>query len=68
MMSLINKLLKQSKAEPRPAELIIRRREVDAMVDFFVSLNWGAVDRCYVRANILDGRARAFGIPLRVIK
>jgi hypothetical protein len=65
-MSFINNLIRQSKAAPRPSELIVPVTKADAVVEHIIATGWD-YERAVVRRWLLTGQMRMHGVPLRVV-
>jgi hypothetical protein len=67
-MSFINHLIKRAKAEPPPSELVIPPNRLGTLIDHILATTFVRRDAGLVRQNLLDGKVRLLGVPLRVIR
>jgi hypothetical protein len=73
-MSLINDLHRRAEAHPRPTELTIKLTDVGTLADSMRATMWFTNDGTPIevrleefRRQILDGKVRFLGIPVRVL-
>lgn len=68
-MTLVNRLIKEAKTEPRPTELLINSGQVREIAAHVYSIMWGGPDRPTIEKieeMIRDGKMRMLDIPVRV--
>ena len=74
-MTFINVLLQQAQADPQPAELTIRPGQVDDVADYLANMTYFSIDggrametsRLFIQNQLLLGRVKLLGVPIRVI-
>lgn len=71
-MTFINTLIKQAKAEPKPAELTIRPAQVNAMSNHIMGCSRALLvdsetNRLFIQNQLLLGRIKLLDVPIRVV-
>lgn len=69
-MTLINRLIAEAKREPRPTELLVPRnrcRQVAEHARLINACHFYDFDTDWFETQLLAGKAKMLGIPLRVV-
>lgn len=65
-MSVINNLIRQASASPPPAELTINHSHIGTVAEHMRGCMLSPPPRVLIRIELLAGRVRMMGIPIRV--